>query len=442
MSFNGYLFTQIMPSAVLAFINADLGPDTNYVWISVSWNLVAAVVVTVSGRLADIFGRRWFLIAGAAISTVGGIVGLTSQSINQSIASGVLFGLGGGMQEMVFSCIQELVPNNKRYLTIGKPTEFAPISNTKLINTGIFEGGNLPSMFSALISYSFIQYTSTGWRSCYAFCIAVEGAATVALFFFYYPPSFATKHLLDKKSRWQLVMETDFVGLFTFSAACTLLLLAINWVSRTLPVPRLKTLSNTGRCAASMEECCSDCSYRGLWCTLYLPWLLGGICRLITPTSACATIPQVPRVSVLKASLSLSLMLMINCSFTAILVVVFVAGMLYYSNLIIWPRLTSLIWIPADDIMKRGLYANISNLTTPLAALYGILVMPWVNHERWQVTGLATIQTAFTGALASVGPHTQGMTIFFLLCAGTAATATNIMVFGTVSLLLEDQTDM
>jgi len=133
---------------------------------------------------------------------------------------------------------------------------------------------------------------------------------------------------------------------------------------------------------------------------------------------------------------------MINCSFTAILVVVFVAGMLYYSNLIIWPRLTSLIWIPADDIMKRGLYANISNLTTPLAALYGILVMPWVNHERWQVTGLATIQTAFTGALASVGLHTQGMTIFFLLCAGTAATATNIMVFGTVSLLLEDQTDM
>ena len=161
-------------------------------------------------------------------------------------------------------------------------------------------------MFSALISYSFIQYTSAGWRSCYAFCIAVEGAATVALFLFYYPPSFATKHLLDKKSRWQLVMETDFVGLFTFSAACTLLLLAINWVSRTLPVPRLKTLSNTGRCAASMEECCSDCSYRGLWCTLYLPWLLGGICRLITPTSACAAVPQIPRVGVLKTSLSLS----------------------------------------------------------------------------------------------------------------------------------------
>ena len=113
--------------------------------LAYSWNLVAAVVVTVSGRFADIFGRRWFLISGAAISTVGAIVGATSQSINQSIASGVLFGLGGGMQEMVFSCIQEMVPNNKRLLTIG-----------------IFEFGYLPSMFSAIISYSFIAYGCAG----------------------------------------------------------------------------------------------------------------------------------------------------------------------------------------------------------------------------------------------------------------------------------------
>ena len=84
-------------------------------------------------------------------------------------------------------------------------------------------------MFSALIGYAFIAHTSTGWRACYYFCIAVEGAGTILMFFFYHPPSFATKHLLDQKSRWQLVMETDFVGLFTFSAACTLLLLAINW---------------------------------------------------------------------------------------------------------------------------------------------------------------------------------------------------------------------
>ncbi len=83
------------------------------------WNLVAAIVVTVSGRLADIFGRRWFMIFGALVSVLGAIVGATGHSINQMIVSGVFFGLGGGIQEMVFSCVQEIVPNNKRLITLG-----------------------------------------------------------------------------------------------------------------------------------------------------------------------------------------------------------------------------------------------------------------------------------------------------------------------------------
>lgn len=109
-----------MPSTILSYINEDLGPDPAYTWITVSWTLVAAVVVTVSGRLADIFGRRYFLITGAVFGCVGALVGATAQSINQVIASGVLFGMAGGFQEMCFSCIQELVPSKWRIVTIGE----------------------------------------------------------------------------------------------------------------------------------------------------------------------------------------------------------------------------------------------------------------------------------------------------------------------------------
>lgn len=109
-----------MPSTVLSYINKDLGPDPSYTWITVSWTLVAAVVVTVSGRLADIFGRRYFLIAGAVFGCIGALVGATAKSINQMIASGVLFGLAGGFQEMCFGCIQELVPNKWRIITVGE----------------------------------------------------------------------------------------------------------------------------------------------------------------------------------------------------------------------------------------------------------------------------------------------------------------------------------
>lgn len=105
MMYESYLFTLIMPAAVLAYINAELGPDPRYPWITVTWNLGAAIIVTVGGRLADIFGRRWFLLTGAVSAAIGALVGATGQSIPQMIVAGVLFGFGGGFQEVcLFLC--------------------------------------------------------------------------------------------------------------------------------------------------------------------------------------------------------------------------------------------------------------------------------------------------------------------------------------------------
>ena len=111
--------TLLIPSTILSYINADLGPDPSYTWIAVSWTLGAAILVSVSGRLSDIFGRRYFMLFGAFVSFVGTIVGATGQSISQMIASGVLFGIGSGIQEMVYSCLLEIVPKKHRILAIG-----------------------------------------------------------------------------------------------------------------------------------------------------------------------------------------------------------------------------------------------------------------------------------------------------------------------------------
>ncbi len=48
-TYNAYLQTQVMPPAVLAYINADLGPDPNYIWISTRFviPLTYAVLVAV-----------------------------------------------------------------------------------------------------------------------------------------------------------------------------------------------------------------------------------------------------------------------------------------------------------------------------------------------------------------------------------------------------------
>ncbi|KAK6193988.1 hypothetical protein LQW54_011917 [Pestalotiopsis sp. IQ-011] len=116
---NAYIMTLLIPSTTLGYINADLGPDPSYTWITVSWTLGASVVVSVGGRLSDIFGRRYFMMFGAAVSIVGCLVGANATSINMMIASGVLFGIGSGFQEMCYAIIQEMLPNKHRIIGVG-----------------------------------------------------------------------------------------------------------------------------------------------------------------------------------------------------------------------------------------------------------------------------------------------------------------------------------
>jgi MFS family permease len=123
LSYNAYVFTLLMPPAILSFINADLGPDPTFTWISVSWNLGGAIFVTIGGRLSDILGRRYFFLAGAFLLLIGSIVGATGQTIGQMIASGAIFGCGSGFLEMAygavqvgdhFSCIEQNIVTNMR----------------------------------------------------------------------------------------------------------------------------------------------------------------------------------------------------------------------------------------------------------------------------------------------------------------------------------------
>ena len=85
-----------------------------------SWNLAGAVMVSIGGRLADIFGRRYFVLAAPIISCIGALIGATGQNIGQMIAAGVFFGIGGGLGEMVPGALQELVPNRLRVQVLGK----------------------------------------------------------------------------------------------------------------------------------------------------------------------------------------------------------------------------------------------------------------------------------------------------------------------------------
>ena len=60
------------------------------------------------------------MLGGSLLGFLGTIVGVTGQSINQMIASGVMFGLASGIQETYYACLMEIVPNRLRTFYIGK----------------------------------------------------------------------------------------------------------------------------------------------------------------------------------------------------------------------------------------------------------------------------------------------------------------------------------
>ncbi|OAA65684.1 Fungal trichothecene efflux pump [Niveomyces insectorum RCEF 264] len=360
--FSSYVMTLLIPSSCLAYINADLGPDPNYTWITVSWQLGAAVVVSVGGRLSDIFGRRYFMLTGSLLGIVGCVIGATGKSINQMIGSGVVFGIASGFQEMSYACIQEILPNKYR-----------------MIGVGIFDSTLLLSYCSPMIAYTFIAHYSITWRAAYWYMFSYHSVMGILLLFCYFPPNFQVKHRDDGKTKRQLLAELDYVGLALFAASSTLMLLGINFGG----------------------------GHRYPWksAEVIAPIVVGFCCAVVLgfwETRESLQYPLLPPALFRKVR-----------EFTMVIVLVFIGGMLYYSMNVLWPQQSADFFVSADQLTLRGVYATIFSFGSFSGALIMIFFCARVGREKWQMFGFMVLQTAFIGAMASfasvVGPNVDAV---------------------------------
>ncbi|KAE8312668.1 hypothetical protein BDV41DRAFT_577360 [Aspergillus transmontanensis] len=65
---------------ILNFINIDIGPG-QVIWVSLVYTLGLAIGLTLVGSLIDLFGRRWFFVAGALMGVTGAAVCATANAI-------------------------------------------------------------------------------------------------------------------------------------------------------------------------------------------------------------------------------------------------------------------------------------------------------------------------------------------------------------------------
>jgi MFS family permease len=206
-------------------INADLGASPNIGWVSTVWSLGSCVGFLLVGRLSDIFGRKWIIQATTLLSIVGCIVGATATSVEMLIGANACNGLAAAGQLSFGIFLGELVPNKYR----------GPIVTIVFLSSLPF------AVFGPVIARSLIDNTARGWRWSYYIGIILGGITGVLYQVFYHPPTYDQLHV-HGKTKWQMVKELDFIGIFLFIAGCVLFLVGLSWGGVSYPWTSAPTL--------------------------------------------------------------------------------------------------------------------------------------------------------------------------------------------------------
>jgi EmrB/QacA subfamily drug resistance transporter len=198
--FLGSLYMTIVATA-MPHIITDLGGFSQYTWVFTSYLITEIIAIPITGKLSDMYGRKWFFVTGITIFTLGSFLCGISQTMTQLIVVRGLQGLGFGvMMALSFIVIGDLFPPEERGKYHGLMSAVLAIST--IIGPTI--GGYLTDYLS--------------WRWCFFINIPL-GIIILFLFIFFYPQyrSDYARHRID------------YGGVITMILAIVPLMLALTW---------------------------------------------------------------------------------------------------------------------------------------------------------------------------------------------------------------------
>lgn len=198
--FLGSLYMTITATAMPRIIT-DLGGFSQYTWVFTSYIITESISVPLTGKLSDMYGRKWFFVIGMAIFVLGSFLSGISQTMSQLIIFRALQGVGFGiMSALSFIVIADIFPPEER----GK------------------YGGLMATVFgvSTLIGPTLGGYLTDylSWRWCF-FATMPIGIIIIILFIFLFPQI----RIGQKKHR------VDYTGAMIMILAIATLILALTW---------------------------------------------------------------------------------------------------------------------------------------------------------------------------------------------------------------------
>ncbi|ETN36195.1 uncharacterized protein HMPREF1541_08472 [Cyphellophora europaea CBS 101466] len=339
----------VLVTGILVPIGVELGDTANISWIVGGWSIASSISFSVAGALSDIFGRRWTIVLGEVISILGSIVACTAQTTLTVSAGSTIIGFGCGIVFVSYAGIQELVPNKWRGL----------IGLTEVAMTVPW------AIAGVLIANSLQSQTAAGWRWCYYIGIIFGVLSTIGTIMFYFPPS-RPQYDYDK-SRWEEIKAIDYVGILLYTAGLTIMLIGLTWAG---------TPDHPWRSASTIGP------------------IVVGACTLVACFVYDFTVPKQP-------FFPLDLFREVR-GFTVLLVVVFVAGVVFYSFAGLLPQ-GSLYMFTADP-EQIGIIALPNGISQFIFGGVATIIMGKVGHLKLQVIAMLCVQTAFTAAYAGVVP--------------------------------------
>jgi len=196
----GSIFMTITATAMPRIIT-DLGGFSLYTWVFTAYIIAETISLPLAGKLSDMYGRKWLLVAGMGLFVIGAFLSGLSQSMTQLIFYRVIQGFGfGAMSALGFIVIADLFPPEERGKYSG-------------IMAGVFGVSTVigPTLGGIITD-------SLGWRWCF-FVTVPLGIIIILLFIFMFPQFRAARE------RHRL----DYPGVAAMALGIVPLILALNW---------------------------------------------------------------------------------------------------------------------------------------------------------------------------------------------------------------------
>ncbi len=193
---------QTVVGTALPKIIADLNGFDHYAWVTTAYLLASTAMIPVIGKLGDIYGRKWFIIAGVAIFLVASALCGAAWGMTELILFRGLQGIGAGMIfSNIFTSVADIFPD--------------PARRAKY--QGVF--------FSVFALTSVIGPTMGGWIT--------DNLSWRWIFYINLPLGifslFALPVVLRQSAR-RYGVKIDFLGAATITASVVSLLLTLSWV--------------------------------------------------------------------------------------------------------------------------------------------------------------------------------------------------------------------